>query len=223
MSLRKDGATLTVNSRTRDLQEDLAPSFERLMINYFGLGEDGRLGLEFEKRRTGSKYCNDCCYICVGAKAVFCPCCSRSSQISRHIENFTLLDEDSAKKRLLDGLDLDAEEVKEEKATQKPSKGRVLFTTNSKDEDNIRVIGQPACFVSTNIHSFMGGRSNLWHDSRSRMGIQNPYTNKYEDSNRSAQQQLPKFKPQGIDDDVLEFNSMHSVLGISLTRGYRLS
>lgn len=77
VNYRNDGATLTTNSRTRELDED-TQVFDRLMINYFGLGEDGRLGLEFEKRRTGNRHCNDCCYFWVGFKAFMCYFCDNN-------------------------------------------------------------------------------------------------------------------------------------------------
>ena len=36
--------------------------FERDMINYFGIGDDGRIGLGFDMNRTNNRYCNKAVY-----------------------------------------------------------------------------------------------------------------------------------------------------------------
>jgi hypothetical protein len=77
---KANGATLSVNSRTRRFDETEG-DFERCMINYFGMGEDGRIGIEFEKNRKGNKYCNDCTYAWQGFKKLIC-CCLRGQTIS---------------------------------------------------------------------------------------------------------------------------------------------
>eukprot|EP00347_Sterkiella_histriomuscorum_P013493 403364507 len=166
---RKDGATLTTNSRTRDLDEDPSLVFERYMINYFGLGEDGRLGLEFEKRRTGKRCCNDCCYFWVGFKSVLCGCCLNEQKISNQIDYFSTLPQDEHKEQLLSSSIVDIQEESKTMSSKESQKRKILFTTNKLDIENMRVKDSPVCFVSTNIGSFMGGRSNLWDQSKNKI------------------------------------------------------
>jgi len=72
---RDKGGIYTVNSKTRRLEKHEG-QFERFMINYFGMGEAGRIGIEFEKNRKGNKLCNDMTYIWQGFKKFIC-CCLR--------------------------------------------------------------------------------------------------------------------------------------------------
>ena len=48
--------------------------FERYMINYFGLGEESRVGAGFEKNRSGRRCCNKCIYCWVGFVNMICKC-----------------------------------------------------------------------------------------------------------------------------------------------------
>jgi hypothetical protein len=51
------------------------------MINYCGIGDDARIGIAFEKKRTKSKTCNKCVYAIEGFKKLFC-CCKRLSWVN---------------------------------------------------------------------------------------------------------------------------------------------
>lgn len=53
--------------------------FEQFMINYFGMGEDARVGTGFEKNRTKQRCCNAWLYLFIGAWN--CVCCCRRPQL----------------------------------------------------------------------------------------------------------------------------------------------
>ncbi len=44
------------------------------MINYFGLGEDGRVGVQFERNRTKDRCCNNMIYGIAGIFNLIFPC-----------------------------------------------------------------------------------------------------------------------------------------------------
>jgi hypothetical protein len=92
----------------------------------------------------------------------------------------------------------------------------ILFTTNHRDEKYNWVKGTPVTLAVTNIHSMMGGRVNLWENSANRIGICNPYNSKDTKVKHN-------FGHQRYEDDILEFNSLYSVVGEVLGRGYRLA
>ena len=58
VNYKKGGDTFLWNSRTRRLEPVGKEVFERGMINYFGIGEDGRIGLGFDMNRTSNRCCN---------------------------------------------------------------------------------------------------------------------------------------------------------------------
>lgn len=81
VKFRSGGAAFEVDAKTRKFKEKHETIFERYMINYSGLGEDGRVGVEFEMKRTGNKCCNDLIYGYIGVKNMIC-CCFRPAIIS---------------------------------------------------------------------------------------------------------------------------------------------
>ena len=78
----------------------------------------------------------------------------------------------------------------------------------------------PIAIAGTNISSMVGGRVNLWENSKTRLGVMNPYDGK---QIRQASHLKGQFRKQKFDDDILEFNSLYSIPGIVLGRGYRLA
>ncbi len=70
----RGGDTFEVDSRTRNLVGKGHEFFERDMINYFGLGEDGRIGVGFERMRTSNRCCNKAVYGLIGF-CFFVGCC----------------------------------------------------------------------------------------------------------------------------------------------------
>ena len=45
------------------------------MANYLSLGQCCKIGYEFEKNRTGTRCCNNICYVMQGLKVFCCECC----------------------------------------------------------------------------------------------------------------------------------------------------
>lgn len=70
----KDGGNVfEYNSKTKKVEARDKAHFERDMINYFGIGEDGRIGFAVEKRRTANRCCNKCLYFLYGVEFIVCP------------------------------------------------------------------------------------------------------------------------------------------------------
>ena len=55
------------------------------MINYMGMGEDGRIGFNVEKYRTKNRMCTKTLYCLFGAFFFLCPC-TRGPTVSQHIQ-----------------------------------------------------------------------------------------------------------------------------------------
>ena len=68
----REGGSVQVIGPNRRPQEIAKFSLKKLMVNYFSIGTDAQIGLEFDKRRTGSKCCNNCVYACQGLKKCCC-------------------------------------------------------------------------------------------------------------------------------------------------------
>jgi diacylglycerol kinase (ATP) len=49
--------------------------YQRPMCNYFSIGVESRIGLGFDKRRTGNVCCNKFFYFTEGLKKMFGCCC----------------------------------------------------------------------------------------------------------------------------------------------------
>lgn len=104
------------------------------MCNYFSIGIESRIGLGFDKHRTGSAFCNDLWYTWEGFKKMFC--CSRTKKIRDIVEKVT--------------TKVDGEE-------------KIIFATDPKTTDAESLLrGNPVSLVCTNINSMMGGRANMW-------------------------------------------------------------
>ena len=50
-------------------------TYTAFLALYFSLGEDAKVGYDFEANRTASRCANKCRYACAGIKRVFCGCC----------------------------------------------------------------------------------------------------------------------------------------------------
>ena len=152
-------------------------------------------------------------------------CCRRPPNIFDHIEYLrTKKNEDVQNKVLSIIKEADIEETARSHEYlltdyhNKEAKDKsVLFTTKNQDNKNYWISGRPKAIAGTNIHSMIGGRVNLWENSSDRIGIKNPY------SESGSNKFKGNFSGQKYDDDILEFNSMYSIIDIGLGIGYRLA
>ena len=81
IKFRHGGTTLEIDSRTREYVPRNETFFEGFMINYFSMGEEARVGTGFEKKRTKSRFCNNCVYGFVGTCNVLC-CCTKPETVA---------------------------------------------------------------------------------------------------------------------------------------------
>ena len=181
----RGGDTFEVDSRTRNLVGKGHEYFERDMINYCGLGEDGRVGVAFERYRTNSRCCNLSVYGVIGA-CFFLGCC-RGDTVAQQIEYIRTLDKKEADVGI-NKSDANFEESKdtslmkplinsEVESDHNANKG-IILTSKKKDKNNFSLKGNPICIVAPNIASFAGGKANLWGNGLNKSGLQNPYVKK---------------------------------------------
>lgn len=74
IKFKEGGESYEIDPATKSYAIKNETFFERYMINYFGLGEDGRIGAGFEKKRTSKRCCNKLVYGCVGLWNMCCKC-----------------------------------------------------------------------------------------------------------------------------------------------------
>jgi len=105
------------------------------MCNYFSIGIESRIGLGFDKQRTGNATFNKVCYGWEGLKKI---CCGGKT------------------KRIKDVVDY--------VTTRDPESGepKIIFACDKKTESENYIRGNPVSFVCTNINSMMGGQTNMW-------------------------------------------------------------
>lgn len=83
----------------------------------------------------------------------------------------------------------------------------LLFTTNTKDPNNIHISKHAISLLAINIPSFMGGRADPWPKSSDHVGLRNPYS-KSQVKGVNSQKNLKKqfnFGKQDSSDGKLEF------------------
>ena len=80
---RDRGETYVIDSQTRQYTPLGEHIFKRFMLNYFGIGEDARIAMGFEQRRTANKCTNECVYVWEGLKKM---CCNRTRRIKHQLE-----------------------------------------------------------------------------------------------------------------------------------------
>jgi diacylglycerol kinase family enzyme len=66
VKFKQGGTTLELDSKTKNYKARNEEFFERYMVSYFGMGEDARVVMGFERKRTKSRFLNNCVYGIVG-------------------------------------------------------------------------------------------------------------------------------------------------------------
>jgi diacylglycerol kinase (ATP) len=70
------------------------------MCNYFSIGVESRIGIGFDKVRTGNQHCNKLCYGWEGLKKLFC-CCTKTTKIKEVIDYVAVFDETTREQKVL--------------------------------------------------------------------------------------------------------------------------
>jgi diacylglycerol kinase (ATP) len=83
INFKEGGGCYEVDPKTKDYIPKSENYFERLMINYWGMGEDARVGVGFEKNRTATRCCNKVVYCWIGFVNMVCRCRRPPSVFSR--------------------------------------------------------------------------------------------------------------------------------------------
>lgn len=116
------------------------------MCHSFSFGIDAWIGLAFEWRRTGSRFCNQFCYFWEGLKWLMCCCCDWTAKIKEILSWFSIM------KRRID--DENYEEIKEvDSVDESVDEERVLFATSKEEAKGAEPLlwGNPQSIVCTNI------------------------------------------------------------------------
>jgi diacylglycerol kinase (ATP) len=103
------------------------------MCNYFSIGVESRVGLGFEKKRTGNAHCNKACYGWEGLKKLFCCCGPKTYRVKEVIESMSVFDPIAETETL------------------------VFATEKGKTESAHLLMGDPVSILCTNINQMMGG------------------------------------------------------------------
>lgn len=136
-----EGRILKVSKERKEVAlKDNAKYFSLPMINYFSIGQESKVGIEFDKRRTKSQSCNLMVYACSG---IFTECdCRTAQQIPDLIAS------------LHAGLDADAPAIFEYK------------DEDEEDEDSEQevrsLVGNPESLMFLNVNSYAGGAAHFW-------------------------------------------------------------
>ena len=72
------------------------------MCNYYSIGVESRIGLGFDKKRTGNRVCNDICYGWEGVKKMVC--CygqQKTRKIKEVVDHVATIDPESGAETLL--------------------------------------------------------------------------------------------------------------------------
>lgn len=183
VTFKEGGGTYEVSPETKDYELKNGVFFERYMINYWGIGEDARVGvgkfrnvmlLGFEKKRTNKRCCNKVVYCCIGFTNMLCKCKRPPSVFSRIEYLKTNKYKDFLSKKKLSVIkEMEFEETKQassifdmspllDNSENLQKNDGILFSTDKKDKKHFRIKGNPLCLVGSNIPSMMGGRANLW-------------------------------------------------------------
>jgi diacylglycerol kinase (ATP) len=109
------------------------------MCNYFSLGVESRVGLGFEKSRTGNAVCNKIVYFYEGLKKM---CCKKTLRIKDALDYVTV--------KSFNGDE------------------EIIFASSKTKDCPKYLSGNPVTLVCTNINSIMGGRANLWEEGKER-------------------------------------------------------
>ena len=72
---RRPESILDKSKKAQKNAEKGTYTYTAFMALYFSLGEDAKIGFDFEANRTASRCGNFCRYACSGMKRFFCGCC----------------------------------------------------------------------------------------------------------------------------------------------------
>lgn len=139
------------------------------MINYMGLGEDGRIGFAVDKSKTSYPLCTKVLYFFIGAFFLFCPC-TRGPTAAEHIEYVRTMELDTDEENKAEDNYLN----KEKTLSESGKSADVLFTSQKRDSTWPHLSNNPVSIFAPNIPSFGGGQGNAWKGSKS-IGLNNPY------------------------------------------------
>lgn len=189
------------------------------MINYFGIGMDGMIGAGFEKKRTGIRCCNKFVYVTEGVKRFF-GCCCRPMPLVKQIEYLRTLKHENMPNH--QGEPLHTEPTHDTTALNqhlihKNGQDGILFHTDKTYKTNYYLKPDPVCIMATNIQSLMGGRANLWKNSKDKFGLVNTH------GKPLPKEHLPMYQTQVFNDGILEFSSFDYILDLGLGRSSKVA
>lgn len=130
--VHEDGEILVVDENKVEVELDFK-SKKMLMINYFSIGQESKVGIEFDKHRTKSQTCNLFVYAFEGLFTEM-QCCS-----AQHIGHLVAT--------VYEGTD---------------DSGPVVLTTDAEERSHPNLRGNPESLLFLNVNSYAGGNAHFW-------------------------------------------------------------
>jgi len=115
-------------------EKEQVPHIKKPLVNYFSIGQESRMGIDFDKNRTKSQSANLCVYGIMSLKTE-CSCFQKWSHIGSVVGS------------LHAGAD---------------SSAPVIFNQD-KNDDEPDLVNNPECLMFLNINSYGGGTADFWH------------------------------------------------------------
>merc|ERR1711972_1224458 len=103
------------------------------LINYFSIGQESQVGVNFDKNRTTSQTCNLMVYACATISTQ-CKCFS-IQHVANLVASFHKGEDDS---------------------------GPLLFGYDEDDQDVPQIVGNPESLMFLNVNSYAGGMGHFW-------------------------------------------------------------
>lgn len=196
----------------KDENGNILRVYQRSFINYMSLGYDARVGFNFDKNRSSSRFCNKCTYFWEGLKKNFC---RKTQPVSSFLESFSVLEDLnetvneqtflSNTKTLDNQPESDPQNMKENVKVKFCFKSKNALTELEKKDKCLVLKGEPASIICQNINLYMAGVENIWKNSKDSLAIE--VMNPKKEKEKEYKDKLTKMarSEQKLDDHQLEF------------------
>lgn len=173
--------------------------FSKSFINYFSLGQDARIGFDFDGKRSSSRVINKFIYFWEGIKKQIC---RNTVKVSGYMKSFQVIKENEEKEGCL---------IEKEIYIQEKSVNNEKIKIDNQSIFYFK--GKPISIVCQNINFYMGGSSNIWRKSGLNLGLKLK-----KDNEEHVKKSIGAFDSQSYNDRKLEFFTYTSGLSLAMEK-----